>query len=224
MRRSVLAPLFSLAAALVLGTHARADFVVTIGSAAVAQGGTGTVDVLIRSTGTGGDKLSSFGFEFQVTPTGPRHLDFRNPQLDAQLGAVNYVFAGDSGDLVSTLPVGAVKSVSGGTNNQFIGGDDTNSGGDVTVTSDKLLVRLNLTAATSAAPIVGDSFTISLIPSAFTDFRSANNALIPFTSTPGVVRITGVPEPSAVLLFAAGAALTLSASTRFRRSDHRASP
>src|SRR5947208_16920906 len=113
MRHSVKTSLLALAAAPAAAGDARASFVVTVGSASVQQGGTGTVDVLIRSTSTAGDPLSSFGFEFQITPTGPRHLDFRSPQLDAQLGLPGYVFAGNSSDAVSSLAVGVVHSVGG---------------------------------------------------------------------------------------------------------------
>ena len=216
MGRSVNVLLTTLAAAVGLGAAARADFVVAVGDASIPRGGTGTVDVLIRSTNPAGDPLSSFGFELQIQPTGPRHLDFLNPQLDRQLTLASYVFAGNSGDAVDRAAVGAVHSVGGGASNQFVGGDETDSGDNVTVTGNALLVRLDLTAATAAAPLAGDTFTIALQPGAFTDFRDANNALIPFTSTAGVITISAVPEPGAIVLLVAGASLSLAAAARRR--------
>jgi hypothetical protein len=210
--------LLTLALALGQGALARADFVVTVGDATITQGGTGTLDVLIRSANPVGDPLSSFAFDLQITPTAPRHLDFRNPQLDSQLGLSNYVFVGNSSDFIGSTPVGVVQSISGGTNNRFVGGDDTNSGGNVTVTTSKLLVRLNLNAATSAPPVGGDTFNISLVPGAFTGFRDANNNLIPFTSTAGRITIVGVvPEPASLVLCATGVSLTLLAAAWRRR-------
>jgi hypothetical protein len=200
---------------------ARADVVVTIGNATIAQGGTGSVDVMIRSTNPAGDPLSSFGFEFQLTPTGPRHLDFRNPQRDAQLTLPGYVFAGNSGDLVDGSAVGAVHSIGSGTNNQFVGGDETDSGDDVTVKGDVLLARLDLTAATSSPPQAGDTFSLSLLSGPFTGFRDSNNSPVAFSSTTGTITMAAaaVPEPSPVLLFLAGALLTgaVAVQSRLRR-------
>jgi hypothetical protein len=225
MGRSVRALLTTLAVALGVGSATRADLVVTVGNATISQGGTGSVDVLIRSTNPSGDPLSSFGFEFQILPTGPRHLDFRNPQLDGELALPSYVFAGNSGDVVDGVPVGVVHSVSGGTNNQFVGGDETDSGGNVQVTGNQLLVRLDLTAATSSAPVGGDTFTIALQPSAFTGFLDAANHPIPFTSTAGVITITAsVPEPGSLALLATGASLALLSSAAPRRGPTRGGP
>jgi hypothetical protein len=218
MRRNVPVWLTTLATALVPAAVSRADFVVTVGSATVAQGGTGTVDVLIRSTNPAGDPLSSFGFDFQILSAGAAHLDFQNPQHDAQLAQAGYVFAGNSGDAVDKVAVGAVHSVAGGVNNQFVGGDETDSGGNVSVQGNVLLVRLDLTALTSSAPLAGDRFTVALVADAFTGFRDANNAPIPFTSTLGVVTIgAAVPEPSALVTTLIGGALILGLVARRRR-------
>jgi hypothetical protein len=200
-----------------LAAPARADFVVTVGNATVASGGNATVDVMIRSTNTSGDPLSSFGFEFRITSPGSRHLDFRNPQQDAQLGLPSYVFAGDSGDVVDKVPVGLIHSINGGTNNQFVGGDETNSGGNFTVKDNTLLVRLDVTAATTSGPLPGDTFSISLQPSAFTSFLNAANSPIAFSSTPGVVTVVSVPEPGALALLSIGGGLALAGAGLSRR-------
>src|SRR5689334_13674056 len=70
--------------ALILGSAAstRAEFVVRIEDRLVPAGGTASLDVFVSSTNPNGDPLASFGFEFLITPTGPRRLEFVSPQSD----------------------------------------------------------------------------------------------------------------------------------------------
>jgi hypothetical protein len=55
-----------------LAMPARADLVISIGSASVAQGGTGTVDVFLTSTASSGipDLINNYGFQLQITNNG----------------------------------------------------------------------------------------------------------------------------------------------------------
>lgn len=190
----------------------RAGFIITIGDQELVQGDSELVDVMIRSDNPAGDPLTGFGFEFVITPTGPRTLQFVEPQSDSHLAQPSYVFSGNSADLIAGDPVGVVSSSGGGTNNRFVGGDDTNDASDVTVTGDQLLARLNLTSTRGLAPIVGDVFTITLERSAFTTFDS-NAGPIDFTSVPGQVTIIGpvnpVPEPSPFFLAILGGVLVM---------------
>lgn len=199
------------AMALVLGSAAttRADLLVRIEDKLVAEGGNTFVDVFVSSTDPNGDRLASFGFEFLITPTGPRRLEFVNPQSDAQLGLPDYVFFGNSADVADMVAVGAVSSTAGGTNDRFVGGDDTADGSAVMVTGERLLARLDLTAATGSAPIPGDTFLIALTPEGggFSLFLDDAGAAIPFTSAPGTVTVTVVPEPGCCLLLMAGGML-----------------
>ena len=189
MRRAILATVLIFSA---LATPARSAFIITVADQTIPEGGTGTVDVTIRSTNlVSGDALSTFGFAFRITPSGPGGLNFSNPQSDAELTDPTYVFVGNSANFVTTSPLG---SVSG---DDYTGGDGTFDGSAVTVTTPRLLVRLDLAAAAGSA---GQSFTISLVnPSTSTFFRDANFNDVPFSSVAGTVRITpvavAVPEP-----------------------------
>jgi hypothetical protein len=97
-----------------------------------------------------------------------------------------------------------------------------------------LLFRLSVTTTGANAPQIGDSFTISLIPSsgpagiAFTEFVDLNGNVLPFRSTSGSVIIiaanTEVPEPSGIalagLMLALGACHSAVARLRNRYSPH----
>src|SRR5262245_32588881 len=88
LRRALLA----IAIAVGLPALARGDFVVRIEDKASASADTAFVDVFISSDNPNGDLLASFGFEFLISPTGPRRLEFVSPPSDSQLTQPNYVF------------------------------------------------------------------------------------------------------------------------------------
>lgn len=204
-----------LAAVVFAESSARADLIVTIGSTTLEQGGTGFVDVFVRST-DGSDLLGGFGVEFAITNlSGSSSLWFSVSQNDAYLSDPNYIFVGDSSAL-SFPPVGV------GQETAYIGGDATESLVDIQVpTSDRLLARLDLTTLTSAPSAIGDQFTISLVNSLNTFFFNSGDEL-PFpTTTPGTVTIAaaGVPEPSSLIL--AASALGAAGFLRRRRARQR---
>jgi hypothetical protein len=210
----------ALALLLGLATSARAALIVTIHDATIPAGGTGFVNVTVASYS--GDLLSDFGFEFLITTTGVTRLEFVDPQPDPQLTNPDYVFFGNSLAETLSLPVGNV-----GTTvvpkDTFIGTDGTADATNVTLTMSKLLVQLQVTAATTLPPVPGDTFIISLEPQgspfSFFSFFNDQDQLqdVPFMVTPGTVTIgAAIPEPGSLsLFFLLGTGLVL--TRRFRR-------
>jgi hypothetical protein len=185
----------------------KADLIVSVADITLAPGGNGFVDVRIRSTAN--DTLDTFGVEFRITTFfGINRLEFVGPPSDTQLGDLDYIFAGDSAAAMIGPPAGLISTMFM-PNDTYVGGDGTFSGLGVTVpATDRLLVRLELTAATALAPKAGDIFTISLVSSPNTFFRDSGFSEIDFVSSPGTVTIAGaaaiVPEPSSLTLLAMG--------------------
>ena len=182
----------------------RADFIVTVGDLSLAERGTGFVDVMIRSDSVLGDPLNFASFQFEISTVGATRLEFVDPQLDSQLGDSDYVFFGDSFNENFSLPVGSV-STNLVPNDTFTGGDNTLSGSDVVVTTDRLLARLYVTAATTLSPGMGETFTIHVVSGPMTSFESTGG-VVAYTSIDGTVNIV-VPEPSTFCLWAGAAAV-----------------
>jgi hypothetical protein len=180
---------------------AEADLLVSIDSANLTPGSSATVDVLVASDEPLGEALGLFGYEFRISGVGPTRLDFVDPQSDLQLLDPNYVFAGDS--LAAAFPPVGIVDTTVLPNDTFVGGDSTFSGGSVTVdATNRLLARLEITAATALPPVVGDTFSIELIAESLTLFQDDSFNDLDFSSTPGTVTI--VPEPSSAVLCLAG--------------------
>jgi hypothetical protein len=216
---------------------ARADFIIEIGSTSIPQGGTKTIDVSIVSTASSAtpDLLNNYGFELLIS--GPHDLQFSNPPSTAYAANAKYVFFGDSAGVSASV------SSKNATNDQFDASDSTMSGNKVSLTSGNtpvLLATIALSAPTNSVN-VGDTYTISLVPSSgngsiagnpptffdFFDFDTGGeNSAVPFTSTPGTVRITAasVPEPASIISGLVGMALLsgLHGMRRLRRSRGRA--
>jgi len=228
---------------------ARAGLIISIGNASVAQGGTGTVDVLLTSTASSGtpDLINNYGFQLQITNNG---VD--NTQLafsaNQDFGYSNnsslnpaYLFLGDSfAAQPPPTPVGSP----GQTvypNDTFIGADSTFSDNPVSLSSGNtyLLASLTVTTVTGASPVIGDAFTISLVPTSGTGSLSANTNIYfvnfdfnsgtelsatSFTSTSGTVNIVGVVVPEPASIISGLAALLILAGVhgvrRVRRSRH----
>jgi hypothetical protein len=203
----VLLPLF--------GAPARADFVISIGSPTIPQGGTGILDVFLRSTAgsSSPDLLNNYGFTLQIT--GPNELQFSSSQSYAYLSSGQYVFAGDSTDQMTSSPGGTVsKTVY--TNDTFIGDDSTFSGNPVSLSSANTPVLLAALTLDAKITSPGDKYSVSLVPptgngsmsggaQTFFDVFDFNtggeNSAVPFTSTSGTVTITGasIPEPGSIV-------------------------
>ncbi len=201
----------------------RADFVVSIGSTSIAQGGTGTIDVFLTSTASSSapDLLNNLGFQLQIT--GPSFLEFSSSQNFSYLNASNYVFFGDSNDSVTSSP-GGIVSTSFYTNDTFSGIDTTYSGNPISLNSSNTPVLLAVLTLDATNTNAGDSYTIGLVPPTgdgsintnsvtYFDNYSFNTgtetSAVPYTSTPGTVTIiaASIPEPSSIIMGLSGVAL-----------------
>lgn len=218
---------------------ARGDFVISIGSPSIPQGGTGVVDVWLRSTASSSapDLLNNLAFTLQIT--GPNELQFASVQDFSYLNGAPYVFAGDSLDQSTSSPGGSVLT-SSYLNDTFVGVDATFSGNPVSLDSSSgslLLATLTLSAAITN---IGDSYAIGLVPASGDGSMNSSTAMyfdnvdfatgletsaVSFTSAPGTVTIiaASVPEPSTIvsglsaMLFLAGAYRTRRRTLALRR-------
>jgi hypothetical protein len=216
---------------------ARAGIIVSIGSATVAEGGSTAVDVWLShdpASANSSDAINNYGFQLLITNNGADNtqLAFATTQNFSYLtnASLNpaYLFLGNSS---AASPPPSAPGSSGMThypNDTWNGADSTANGNPVTVGSgDKfLLASLVLTTSTVAPPMVGASFTISLVPGSgngsvttnpFTyfdnfDFQNGTEqSAAPFTSTSGTITVAAstIPEPASLVL--ASTALLLAA-------------
>jgi hypothetical protein len=215
----------------------RGDFVISIGSTSIAQGSTGTIDVMLSSTAalSSPDLVNNFAFAVQIT--GPGMLEFASSQDFSYLNASNYIFFGNSFDYLTSSPGGSTTSLVK-TNDTFIGIDITNSGNPVSLSSSNTPVLLAALTLDTTSTQVGDSYTISLVPlsgngstatGALTYFDNYNfntgveTSAVAFTSNSGTVTITAaVPEPSSIVLGLG--AMSLLAGVRLATIRRRSKP
>ncbi|QDV39064.1 PEP-CTERM sorting domain-containing protein [Tautonia plasticadhaerens] len=201
-------PAIALLVSLLIGPMARgATIDLTITDAALAPGGTATVDVLISSPD--GAVLDVFGLEVRVEAVGGQRLEFASPPADGQLADPGYLFFGDSTAALSP-PAGVVVSTLA-PGDTYLGGDGTDSGLGVEVPgTPTLLARLVLEASRDAPPGPGSAFTVSIVPgSASTFFLDPTFEPIPLAGlSSGTVTVVGfIPEPSTLVLTSGGVAL-----------------
>jgi hypothetical protein len=208
-----------------IAAPARADLLLSIGSASVIQGDAGTFDVLLTSTASSHapDLINNFGFQLQITNNGVDNtqLAFSANQnfgylSDATLNP-HYVFLGDSIG-AGPPPSGGIVTTTVYPQDTFVGFDSTASGNPVTLSSGTtyLLASLTITTLSGAPPMADDSFTISLVPATVDgsmngsittffdnlDFTTgAALSTAPFKSAPGTVTIVAaeVPEPASII-------------------------
>jgi hypothetical protein len=127
-----------------------------------------------------------------------------------------YIFLGNSLDASPPAsPVGA-PGLTVYPDETFTGQDATADSSPVTLSAGTtyILASLSLTTLTGVPPLVGDSFTISLVPSIgsgsfyvnldtyfdhFDPDSGTEVSATPFTSSSGTVAITSVPEPGSVV-------------------------
>ncbi len=191
LRRLVLLALLVAGA---IASTADAGLVVSIGNLDLLPGQTGQVQVLIRSDAD--DTLDVFNLEFLITTGGTSRLEFvtLSPPnaTDPHLGMNAYLLHNDSA--AEAVPPAGIIDTTTANNDTYIGGDGTVSGSGVSVPSTfALLTILEVTADTSAPPVVGDVFTIQLVVGPNTVFYTPDWEEISYTSTSGTVRV--VPEP-----------------------------
>jgi hypothetical protein len=201
---------------------ARAGLVVSVGSATINQGSTGTLDVYLSSTASPSspDQINDYGFTLQITANTVGNLAFSGSQDFSYLNSSNYVFFGNSADFISGIssppPIGGTPFTTVYANDSFLGFDSTNDFTPVKLSSSSgqvLLAALTLNAAITSA---GETFSVSLVPDsgngssssgADTFFNVVDSnfneiSAVPFTSTPGTVTISSVatvPEPAAII-------------------------
>jgi len=205
---AVLLPLFA--------APARADFVVSIGSTTISQGGTGTLDVWLTSNAgsSSPDLLNNYGFTLQIT--GPNELQFSPAQSFNYLSSSQYVFAGDSDDQMTSSP-GGTAATTVYSNDTFVGNDSTFSANPVSLSSTNTPVLLAALTLDATITNPGDIYSISLVPSSgngsinsssqtffdVVDFLNTGleTSAVPFTSTPGTVTIASasIPEPASIV-------------------------
>ena len=220
---------------------ARADLVVTIDSSSVPAGGTGTVDVFVASTGT--DTINSYGFDLQIANSGldGTQLAFSSNQSFGYVNDSSYLFYGDSNAAETSTAAGYTSSsATGYPNDTFLGLDYTADGNPVTLSSGTsyLLASLTVTTATGAPPAVGDTFSVSLVPTSgsgslfagsntYFDVLNSNyqeTSYTAFSSNSGTLTIgpaSAVPEPASIVSGLAGLVVVASAwgARRLRSSN-----
>jgi hypothetical protein len=208
-------------------TNARAGFVVTIPHVVVQPGGTGFLDVMIRSDSGDGDSLQSYFLDFFIEADGVQLVapinfvesDMQAPQLFESIvdGADrDYVFLDDS--LKAEDPVGSIDFVGNqdglttGPNDLITVSDETESLLDRTINDgdgEFLLARLNFEVPITAA--LGSVYQVSL-DELFSEFVNADEDLVDFEFTKGSITIAPmfvIPEPSSIGQMAFGSFLWL---------------
>jgi hypothetical protein len=198
--------------------------IVSVQNGTIAAGGTGSVDVYIRSS-SGSFDLYSTSYFLEITGTTTNgDLIFRDDadqtsEQQTVSGSVPYVFYGntDSTNWFATRQTLAT---------ELVGGDFTTASTGVSVgTTDLLLARLQLQHISSTpASSVGDTFTIALKAVNETEFVDSALPPIPFRIEPASYTNVGtftilagasaVPEPGGIL---ASIAAVVVAAARYRR-------
>jgi hypothetical protein len=188
-----------------LGTPvaSQAAFIIEVGNATIPHGGTGTLNVSIRSDGVS-DNLYAFGFGIRITSNQGTVLEFQPAQSHAELNDMSYVFALSGSANIDGPPSGTV-----GPAIDYVGFDTSNDSNGVNVSlTPSLLAVLDLTTLTGTPPNFGDTFSVSIVGT-YADMGDdtffLNSAFddVNFISLPGTVTISGVapvPEPSSLIL------------------------
>jgi hypothetical protein len=206
------------------GAGAKANFIVSFPSSTVTiQAGNTTPTTIVASiAGTSSDVVNQFQLTFLITrdPSNPltpaAFPQFVNPSAssDPTFSDLKYIFTGDS--LSTGSAFGVASNPGTGFNTRFVGGDETLSGSDVTVTAaNNHLANLlvNSTVSTTTNP-AGDRYILTL-DLANSQFYHGNHVQIPNTSitvNPGSILVTTsvatVAEPAS-LVSGLGAAIVV---------------
>lgn len=193
--------------AIVLLTSAasvQAAIVVTVSDVSIGVSDNAWIDVFVESDQLGGESYALAAYDFRITPVAPTatQLAFVNPQPSAYTTEANYLFVGDSFG-----PSGGTSMVT--TPNDRYGDSDATSGPGLAVyatplTSQRLLVRLQVTTTTGLPPGVGDSFDVTFNQDPIFSFITPDIFGAPlafdFASSKLVGRVNVVPEPSGFAL------------------------
>ena len=203
-----------------------ADLIVHVSDATLAVGGSGYVDVYVKSSS--GEGLTSLELTFDIGNTTYGDLKFSTAQNDSERTATNYVFGND---------VGPGGFASFPTDHQLKQFDSTDSNSDAMLTAgtDYLLARLEL-GHTTNNPLnaVGQTFQVLLRADA--EFLGSNPLIIVQNQVVdvdgvsyyqnldlsfGTVTISAVPEPSSLVLLGAASAVGVILRRRLTPSRRR---
>lgn len=212
MRRGIMFGLLTFALA-AWADPARAELTISFSSPSIQQGQMGTVDVY--ATSDNNDTLNTFGFQVQVS--GPNDLQFVQPTADTWVNSTNppYVLQSEAPSYGATSTGDSVGTTSS-LNDTYTGTNQTQSLNTVTLTTGTKYLLAVLTVDTTGTN-VGDTYTISLVPSSGNGSNNSNTAVtffdtvdlnfhetgyVGFTSTSGTITITpaSVPEPGSLVL------------------------
>ena len=207
-------PIPILIALAILGLSQRAQAVdLTLDSPTTTAGSTVAINVLWT-----GPLLNYLSTEFIITalsgaPAG--EVSFSSPVATPPLGLSDYVFFGDSSDLInspSTNPASIYQS--NWANDTYNFADSTESGNNVTPGSGtNMWTILNLTITGLAA----GQYQITLGNSEYTDSTTIGTGPTP-TITGGLITINAVPEPGTWALAAIGATVAAVLAKRSKKA------
>ena len=207
-------PIPILIALAIMGLSQRAQAVdLTLDSPTTNAGTTVAINVLWT-----GPLLNYLSTEFIITalsgaPAG--EVSFSSPVATPPLGQSDYVFFGDSSDLInspSTNPASIYQS--NWANDTYNFADSTESGNNVTPGSGtNMWTILNLTITGLAA----GQYQITLGNSEYTDSTTIGTGPTP-TITGGLITINAVPEPGAWALAAIGATVAAVLAKRSKKA------
>lgn len=192
------------------GQNARADLIVELNSAGIAVGSSAAIDVFTRSSDANAVVIGFYELEFLITPFGATAgttLQFADPQAETHLASGSYLFSGLSAG-------GPTTAVSGTANNTLAASDFVTPDGNVSLTTQKLLARLDLShympVGVDSSSVVGDTFRIELTDATFEAYNGSGYELVPggFTSNASSITVA-VPEPTSLLWAAIAVPLAL---------------
>lgn len=181
----------------------RADVVFTLGNAVIPTGGSGSIDVMITTSGTT-ESFAQLEFEFLTSPLSIANLWFVNPQSESFASTPGYIFAGNSEAAASGVAVTNIPDSS-----RLIFSDSTADGSNITLSPGDSFLMATL-----------EFFSISENPETFfIDIsgwvRQADGTRVNYGRNFGRVDVVAVPEPGTFgMLGLAGAA---SLALRIRR-------
>jgi len=197
------------------GTASGVDL--TISSSTFAPGDN-LITLAVQVTNPSGSAvgLAAFSLQLEVTPTGPRRMEFDSGSQPQTLTDPDYVFYSDSAAQTGAITPWSISN-GAGVNAEYTFTDTTKSTNDIVLGANesRLLALVQLKPGAGAAtPILGDQFQVSFM-NAGTSLVDATLSLVPFTT--GFGTITVVPEPGTRVLGTISVAATLTLGNRRRK-------
>jgi len=184
----------------------RGEVVFTLGNTVIPVGGSGTVDVMVSTSGTT-ESFERLEFEFLTSPASVPNLWFINPQNEAFVASPGYIFSGNSEAAMSGTSVTTIPNSS-----RLLFTDSTANDSNVTLSPGDSFLMATL-----------EVFHISDTPETFfidiTGWvRQADGTPLPYSRNFGRVDVVAVPEPGT--FGALGLACAASLAMRIRRRNH----